>query len=350
MNEGSIKQCTVVLTRGCNLRCNFCFAKKAGYKKDDRIEYDDLKKIVNFCSEAKVKYLFFTGGEPLLYPHIFEILQYIKDECPTIMTAIASNGVPLKDHAFCKTLIDCGLGYIDISLKGKNSHEWHKITGYAGYAEQLQAIHNLSELPVEFTCSMVVTPQNVLTFCETVQTALQNGARQFSFTFFIDNNDSNEKDQQYLEKHDPLTLIDAFLLQTNHLDSITKDWWIEYSFPLCIYSEKQLSLLKGKLASPCQIHMKNAVTFNTKMELLPCDMYIDKKLGQFGIDFSSYQEFIKLVDHPDYQNTMKSLRKLPSLECKSCKYLESCYGGCPVLWNNYSFNAMKTFKKNARLV
>ena len=76
--EGKIKQCSIVLTRDCNLRCTFCYVKSAGYVADNRIEYDDLKSIVNFCCEAKVKYIFFTGGEPLTYPHLPEILQYIK--------------------------------------------------------------------------------------------------------------------------------------------------------------------------------------------------------------------------------------------------------------------------------
>ena len=67
--EGIIKQCSIVLTRGCNLRCNFCYVKRAGYVEDDRIDYDDLKSIVDFCCEAKVKYIFFTGGEPLTYSH-----------------------------------------------------------------------------------------------------------------------------------------------------------------------------------------------------------------------------------------------------------------------------------------
>ena len=57
--EGKIKQCSIVLTRDCNLRCTFCYVKSAGYVADNRIEYDDLKSIVNFCCEAKVKYIFF---------------------------------------------------------------------------------------------------------------------------------------------------------------------------------------------------------------------------------------------------------------------------------------------------
>lgn len=72
-----IKQCSVVLTRNCNLRCNFCYVQDAGYCPDNMLSYENLKKIVDFCCDAKVKFLFFTGGEPLLYPHLLNALQYI---------------------------------------------------------------------------------------------------------------------------------------------------------------------------------------------------------------------------------------------------------------------------------
>lgn len=68
--EGIIKQCSIVLTRGCNLRCNFCYVKRAGYVEDDRIDYDDLKSIVDFCCEAKVK-TYSLPEENLLHIHTF---------------------------------------------------------------------------------------------------------------------------------------------------------------------------------------------------------------------------------------------------------------------------------------
>ena len=122
--ERIIKQCSIVLTRGCNLRCNFCYVKSTGYVENDRIEYNDLKSIVDFCCEAKVKYIFFTGGEPLTYLHLPQILRYIKTRHRAMTTAIATNGVLLKDAELCKTLVDSGLGYIDVSMKGKNRREW----------------------------------------------------------------------------------------------------------------------------------------------------------------------------------------------------------------------------------
>mgnify|MGYP005783930911 CR=1 FL=1 len=342
--EGIIKQCSIVLTHDCNLRCNFCYVKDAGYVVNDKIEYDDLKSIIDFCCEAKVKYIFFTGGEPLTYSRLREILQYIKTRQHPITTAIATNGVLLKDMELCKTLIDNGIGYIDVSIKGKDRKEWCEMTGYDGSEAQHQAIRNLASLPIEFTCSMVITPENVQSFCESVQIAYDNGAKQFSFTFIIDNDDAEEKGVTYLKKHDPIKLINDFVSQTNKLSTITNDWWIEYSFPLCIYTEEQLKLLKGRLATPCQIHLKNAVTFNTKMELLPCDMFLYQQLAKFGRDFSSYKEFLSLLESTHYRKTMNKIRELPSNECTTCKHFNVCYGGCPVLWKNYSFSELMEFK------
>lgn len=272
-------------------------------------------------------------------------MQYIKAKKHPITTAIATNGILLKELDLCKTLIDSGVGYIDVSMKGKDRQEWCAMTGYDGSEAQHQAIRNLASLPIDFTCSMVITPENVLSFCDSVQIAHDNGAKQFSFTFVIDNDDATEKGLDYLQKHDPIKLISDFMSQIEKLSTITDDWWIEYSFPLCIYTEEQLKLLEGRLATPCQIHLKNAVTFNTKMELLPCDMYINQQLGQFGRDFCSYQEFLSVTRGTDYSKTMGAIRKLPSDECTKCKHLSVCYGGCPVLWKNYSFDALKEFKE-----
>ena len=57
MDKVKINQCTITLTRKCNLRCNFCYAKKTEYIENDIIDYDDLKKVIDFCDEARVKYI-----------------------------------------------------------------------------------------------------------------------------------------------------------------------------------------------------------------------------------------------------------------------------------------------------
>lgn len=338
-----LKQCTVVLTRGCNLRCDFCFKKEGGYRAHDRLSYDEVRRIVDLCGEANVKYMFFTGGEPLTYPHILDILRYVNEEYPSITPTIATNGVLLEDLGLCQKLIDSGLRYLDISIKGVDTEGWKRATGVDGYAKQLRAISNLASTQLEFTCSMVVTQENVMGICGAVQAAYDSGARQFSFTFFIDNIESEKKDREYLEEHDPFALIESFISQVERLNAITDDWWVEYSFPICVYTKRQLELLEGKLAGPCQIHLQNAITVDTKMKLLPCDMYIDSSLGHLGRDFSSYAELESLMDGVEYQAVVDGIRKWPSGECSCCEHLHQCYGGCPVLWKNYSFEALMNY-------
>ena len=82
MDKVKINQCTITLTRKCNLRCNFCYAKKTEYIENDIIDYDDLKKVIDFCDEARVKYIVFTGGEPTLYRSVIDRLkEYPSEEC-----------------------------------------------------------------------------------------------------------------------------------------------------------------------------------------------------------------------------------------------------------------------------
>lgn len=346
MPSMNINQCTVTLTRKCNLRCNFCYAKKTEYMETANLEYDNLKKIVDFCNDAKVKFIVFTGGEPTLYPQLIDILQYIKRKEHKMLPTIATNGIELEDMQYCKTLIDNGIGYIDISLKGKDSKECCEIVGRDCYQQQLAAIRNLSTLPIEFTCSIVITEDNVYSLCDTVRNACNNGAKQFSFTFIIDNEKSEYSDEAYLKKHNPFALINAFLSQMDELNAITEEWWIEYSFPICVYTKEQLKLLEGKLAAPCQIHIENGVTFDTDMNLIPCNMHFENRMGRLGTDFSSYEEFEEAAQNTVYRSTIDMLKQYPSDNCRSCEYLDSCFGGCPVLWKNYSYDALMRCKND----
>ena len=344
MSNMKIEQCTVTLTRKCNLRCAFCYAKRTEYAETATIEYNNLKKVVDFCNDAKVKYIIFSGGEPTLYPYLIDILKYIQSKEHKMSATIATNGIALENIEYCKKLVENGMSYIDISLKGKNSKECCKIVGRDCFLQQSAAIHNLSSLPIDFTCSMVLTADNIDSLCDTVKNARDNGAKQFSFTFLIDNEQSKESDELYLIKNNPFALIESFCSQIDELNSITKEWWVEYSFPMCAYTSKQLALLKDKLASPCQIHTESGIIFDTDLNLIPCSMYIEDRIGKLGVDFSSYEEFKEITQKPICKTTINRLKQFPLAECKACQYLESCYGGCPVLWKNYSFEAMKKFK------
>lgn len=339
MNVQEFKQAEIVLTQACNLRCSFCFEKEWGYRPENTMQYEDLKRVVDFCNDAEIKYLFLTGGEPLLYPHLLDILKYIQTKEYEMKPTIATSGIRLSDGKLAEQLVESGLTYIDISMKGYDAASWKNTTGYDGYKQQMMAIQKVSQLPIDFTCSMVVTEENVLHVPDAVQNALNNGGRQFSFTFEIDN--SNTGNCGYRTTHNPQKLISAFLSQANWLNAITNDWWIEYSFPLCAYTKEQLEKLHGKLASPCQVHMQDAITFSPSMDILSCDMFMNESLGKLGKDFNTFKEFLNWRSHAPYQDAILKLQSYPSDECPECEYLSRCMGGCPVLWKHYAVSDIK---------
>lgn len=61
------------LTTNCMLKCEFC--SQAG-KIIDEIKLEDAKKILDELHVLGIVYIYYTGGEPLLYYAIKEILQY----------------------------------------------------------------------------------------------------------------------------------------------------------------------------------------------------------------------------------------------------------------------------------
>lgn len=342
-----INQCIITITRACNLRCNFCYAKETGYKTNEFITMDSIKRLIDFCSASRVNFVVLTGGEPLLYPELPDILRYIKTRPHKMTTAIPTNGILFSDYEFCKRIIESGLDYADISMKGKDSQEWLNVTGYDGFTKQMKAIRNLSGLSIDFTCSMVITHENVETFCETVEHAYDSGGRKFSFTFVIDNEKNKECGQKYLEQNNPLMLIDRFISQVNRLTDITQgEWWLEYSFPLCIYTNEQLQKLKGRLAAPCHVHEDGSLTFDARLNLIPCSMFIKDIIGKFGEDFSSLSELESYMHTDSYMNIMNSLNRYPSDECEICADKNKCLGGCPCFWEHCTFEEFRKFKRD----
>ena len=73
-------------------------------------------------------------------------------------------------------------------------------------------------------------------------------------------------------------------------------------------------------------------------------MHFENSIGKLGVDFSSYDEYEKIKQDVTYKTTFDRLKQYPSDICKSCEYLYVCYGGCPVVWKNYSFDIMKKCK------
>jgi radical SAM protein with 4Fe4S-binding SPASM domain len=81
----------VELTSNCQLRCSYCPRPRVSHQ----LPYELLEKIVEEASLfGKVSFSLHLFGEPLLYPRIIEVIDYIKDRGHGVI--LTTNGILLE--------------------------------------------------------------------------------------------------------------------------------------------------------------------------------------------------------------------------------------------------------------
>lgn len=327
----------LTVNRACNIRCSWCYARETNYISKDQMSIEDLDKVLSFIIDSNDKDIIILGGEPTVYPH----LEYLLTKCKqnNLRTTLVTNGLKLKNKDYLSHLYEVGLDEVDISIKASSNEEYKKDTGVAAFDDVMSAIRNLKQLKKSFTCSMVITKDTVKSFVRGAEYAFKNGCTSLNMSFVYDFNTSLKKDQNYLENNNPFSLINAFCLEFHKLNNITKGrFTIENGYPLCVYSEEQLKLLKNNMISSCQLLENNGILFDTDLSIIPCNLMYKIKVGKLGVDFNTYEEFIKFKKSEKYLKPFNMLRSLPSNECLNCKDLKYCGGGCTCLWTNTSFD------------
>lgn len=69
----------IVLTTQCNYKCKYCFAEGEQDKQVRILPLEKLKPILKIAKEFGINKIKLTGGEPLLYPEMEELLKYIRE-------------------------------------------------------------------------------------------------------------------------------------------------------------------------------------------------------------------------------------------------------------------------------
>lgn len=75
----SITYLRISLTDRCNLRCVYCMPKDGLQWQPlaDQLSADEILQVVETAPRWGVKRVQLTGGEPLVYPHVVEIVRRI---------------------------------------------------------------------------------------------------------------------------------------------------------------------------------------------------------------------------------------------------------------------------------
>lgn len=86
-----IKDLCFEIIQKCPNNCMFC-SSKSSYQKDNIIDFTTIKRTIDFfVKNGGIKEISLSGGEPLLHPNIFEIIEYCHNY--GIFTTVYTSGI-----------------------------------------------------------------------------------------------------------------------------------------------------------------------------------------------------------------------------------------------------------------
>jgi len=314
------KRGVIWLGQTCNLKCYFCYFRdridNQNHPEHQFMKLEKAKKIVTILKEYYGNSaLDIQGGEPTIYPHIFELISYCNKIgiSPTLIT----NGIVLANEDIVKRYKEVNINDFLFSIHALGD-KYDKIVGVKGaHIKQLKALENLKkyQIPIRFNCTM--TKEAMGDMEEISKLAIQYGVKVVNFiTFNPFADQQGNRDVSNVPKYSQLKEV----LQ-NSIDMLEKNQ-IEVNvryFPLCILDEEYRKNIYDAQQLPYDTHEwdYNSWTWTTRLNQRSNSPKIDKpvpillyKISTYnGIDFSEFSEFGTTI-HYHKEKTEEFLLKL----------------------------------------
>ena len=103
------------ITRTCNLKCIHCYTDSEAKDYKGELTTEEGKKLIEDLKEFGIPALLFSGGEPLIRPDVFELVDHAKSL--GLRCTLSTNGVLITPEV-AKRIKESGFVYVGISLDG----------------------------------------------------------------------------------------------------------------------------------------------------------------------------------------------------------------------------------------
>lgn len=144
--------CMFAVTNRCNARCGFCsipMQAHNGATPADRVEI-----AITRLFDLGVRYIQFTGGEPLLYPYLMRVMKYASEM--GFLITLVTNGSLLDDKR-ARAIAESGVQGVSISVDHHDSALLEENRGIPGLGERIaKGVGYLKEnhLPVQASATI----------------------------------------------------------------------------------------------------------------------------------------------------------------------------------------------------
>jgi len=112
----------------CNLRCVYCMPREGlqWQPRAEKLSVAEIVRVVETAAQGGVRRVRLTGGEPLVHPHIAEIVRRIASIPNIEEVSLTTNAMLLERLA--QPLADSGLRRVNVSLDSLDADKFKRIT------------------------------------------------------------------------------------------------------------------------------------------------------------------------------------------------------------------------------
>lgn len=302
------------LSEACNLRCKHCYQEN---HVPVQLPYEDLLKILNQYRNLLKRIdaeglIYLTGGEPLVSPHLFKLLDEFKKDEGLYRFGILTNGTLITDE-LAKKIASYNPYFVQVSLEGGEETNDY-VRGKGVFKKVGNAIKLLKKYGVRVTVSFTATKLNYKELPFVVEYVEKMGGDAVWSDRYIPLGDQRDSDFVMGMKETQEWLN---IMATQHDIQILKQ------SPTFVSMERALQFTKtGRLPYQCAAGNR-LLTVMENGDLVPCRR-MPIHIGNLLED-----DMLELyLNHPVLLDLQKV--KIPT-ECMKCKDAERCRGGLKCL-------------------
>ena len=133
----------ISVTDRCNLRCGYCMPLEVSFMSQQKLlTYDEVVRCASVASEMGVQTIRLTGGEPLMRPKLYQLVEWLTQLPKIKEVALTTNGLLLADQA--AGLAKAGLSRLNVSLDSLDEARFEKISRRSGLQRILEGLEEAS--------------------------------------------------------------------------------------------------------------------------------------------------------------------------------------------------------------
>lgn len=157
LTDGGPGFCQFAINNACNAGCEFCSFNIDDLPKSQWqfASLPEARRAIDVLARHDVRYLVITGGEPLLHPHIFDILAHAAGRGMVVL--MVTNGSRLNAKRI-KVLKESGLSSILISIDAASAETHEKNRKLANVCERIrEANQEFHRVGMQSTASVTMS-------------------------------------------------------------------------------------------------------------------------------------------------------------------------------------------------